>query len=52
MAKIMIGIKVSEKLKKLLQKQAAEENRTLSNFVKHCIFTYLKEHKKINFNEE
>jgi hypothetical protein len=36
----------------LLQKQAIEENRTLSNFIKHCILTYLKEHKNINFKED
>jgi hypothetical protein len=51
MAKIMIGIKVSEELKKLLQEQASEENRTMSNFIKHCVLTYLKEKKDIDFKE-
>lgn len=47
----MIGIKVSEKFKKLLQKEAQKEHRTLSNFIKHCILTYLKEKKGIDIKE-
>ena len=47
----MIGIKVSETFKKLLQEHASEENRTVSNFIKHCILTYLKEKKDIDFKE-
>jgi uncharacterized protein (DUF1778 family) len=52
MAKIMVGIKVSEKFKKLLQKQAKAENRTISNFIKHCIITYLEEKKGVKYREE
>jgi predicted transcriptional regulator len=51
MAKIMIGIKVSPELKKLLQETARDENRSLSNFIKHCILTYLKEKKGIKYKE-
>ena len=52
MAKIMIGIKVSEKFKDLIQEQAADENRTMSNFIKHCLLTYLKEKKGIHHKEQ
>lgn len=52
MSKIMIGIKVSKTFKALLQEQASEENRTLSNFIKHCVLTYLKEKKKIEYRED
>lgn len=47
----MIGIKVTETLKKLLQEQADEENRSLSNFIKHCVLTYLKEKKGIDVKD-
>lgn len=39
----MIGIKVTEKFKALLEAQAKAENRTLSNFVKNALITYLEE---------
>ena len=41
----MIGIKVSEGFKKLIQEAARNENRSLSNFVKHALLTYLAEKK-------
>lgn len=43
MAKIMIGIKVSEKFKTLLEEQAKSENRTLSNFIKNTLIQYLED---------
>ena len=43
MSKIMIGIKVSEKFKSLLEEQAKAENRSLSNFVKNALVQYLEE---------
>jgi len=43
MSKIMIGIKVSEKFKALLEEQAKTENRSLSNFVKNALVQYLEE---------
>ncbi|MFZ7128141.1 MAG: DUF1778 domain-containing protein [Desulfobacterales bacterium] len=43
----MLGIRVEPELKKLLQKLADEENRTLSNFVLNAVMTYLQEHKGI-----
>ena len=52
MAKIMIGIKVSEGFKKLIQEAARDENRSLSNFVKHTLLTYLAEKKGIEFKED
>jgi len=51
MGKIMIGIRISETFKKLLQDQADEENRSLSNFIKHCVLTYLKEKKNIDIKD-
>jgi len=38
----MIGIKVSEKFKSLLEEQAKAENRSLSNFVKNALAQYLE----------
>ncbi len=43
----MIGLKVDPEFKEILQKLASEENRSLSNFVKHAIITYIKEHKDV-----
>ena len=38
----MIGIKVSEKFKALLEKEAKAENRNLSNFIKNALVQYLE----------
>ena len=51
MAKILIGIKVDAELKEILQEAARDENRSLSNFIKHCLMTYLKEKKDIEYKE-
>ncbi len=48
----MIGIKVDPEFKKILQEAARDENRSLSNFIKHCLLTYLKEKKGIDYKEE
>lgn len=50
--KTVIGIKVSPELKKILQEAAKDENRSLSNFIKHCLLTYLKEKKSIEYKED
>ena len=47
----MIGIKVDSEFKELLLKLASEENRSLSNFIKHAIKTYIKEHKGIDYKK-
>lgn len=52
MAKIMIGIKVSQQFKKIIQQAAKDENRNTSNFIKHCILTYLEDKKGIDFKEQ
>jgi len=52
MAKIMIGIKVDPEFKEILKETAKDENRSLSNFIKHCLLTYLKEKKGIDYKEE
>jgi uncharacterized protein (DUF1778 family) len=52
MAKIMIGIKVDPELKEILKEAAKDENRSLSNFIKHCLLTYLKGKKDIDYKEE
>jgi uncharacterized protein (DUF1778 family) len=43
MSKLMVGIKVSEKFKALLEEQAKAENRTLSNFIKNALIQYLSQ---------
>jgi predicted transcriptional regulator len=50
--KTVIGIKVSPELKNILQEAAKDENRSLSNFIKHCLLTYLKEKKSIEYKED
>jgi len=52
MAKELIGLRVSKELKKVIQEAALNENRNLSNFIKHCILTYLKEKKGIDHKED
>jgi hypothetical protein len=52
LAKIPIGIKVDPKFKEILQEAARDENRSLSNFIIHCLLTYLKDQKGIDFKEE
>jgi hypothetical protein len=52
MAKIMIGIKVEPEFKEILKEAGRDENRSLSNFIKHCLLTYLKENKGIDYKEE
>ena len=47
----MIGIKVDPEFKEFLQNIASEENRSLSNFIKHAIKTYIKEHKGIDWKK-
>ena len=47
----MIGIKVDSEFKEFLQNLAAEENRSLSNFIKHAIKTYIKEHKGLTWKK-
>ena len=39
----MIGLRVSEKFKNLLEEQAKSENRTLSNFIKNALVHYMEE---------
>ena len=45
--KVMISIKVNPETKKILQEEAEKEHRSLANFVKHFIFTYLQEKKGV-----
>jgi uncharacterized protein (DUF1778 family) len=52
MAKILIEIKVEPDLKEILKEAGRDENRSLSNFIKHCHLTYLKEKKGIDYKEE
>jgi uncharacterized protein (DUF1778 family) len=52
MAKILIGIKVDPELREILKEAARDENRSLSDFIKHCLLTYLKEMKGIDYKEE
>ena len=45
------GIKVDPELKEILKEAGRDENRSLSNFIKHCLLTYLKEKKDIDYRE-
>jgi uncharacterized protein (DUF1778 family) len=47
-----IGIKVSRKFRDIIKDAARDENRSLSNFIKHAILTYLAEKKGIDFKED
>jgi uncharacterized protein (DUF1778 family) len=48
----MIGIKVSKKFRDIIKEAARDENRSLSNFIKHAILTYLAEKKGIDYKED
>ena len=48
----MIGIKVDPELKEILKEAGRDENRSLSNFIKHCLLTYLKEKMGIDYKED
>ena len=48
----MIGFKATKEFKEFLKKIAAQENRTLSNFIMNALLTYLKEHKGVNWQKE
>lgn len=50
--KQMIGIKVDQNIKKLLQKLADDDSRNLSNFCYHAIKVYVKEHFNIDIEKE
>ena len=49
--KARIGIKFDPDFKEFLQKLASKDNRSLSNFIKHAIKTYIKEHKGITWKK-
>jgi uncharacterized protein (DUF1778 family) len=49
--KIMIGFRVTKEFKKLLQKLADEENRSLSSFLNNAVLTYIKEHKGLTWKQ-
>lgn len=40
----MIGFRVTNEVKKFLQRFAEKEHRTLSGFINHAVLTYIKEH--------
>jgi len=50
--KTVIGIKVSQKFKEIIKEAAQDENRSVSNFIKHCLITYLKEKRGIDYKEK
>jgi hypothetical protein len=35
----------------MLQEEAMKEHRSLANFIKHAIFTYIQEHKGIEIKD-
>ena len=48
----MIGFRVTERLKRVLQKLADEENRTLSSFLLNAVLYYIREEKGISLTKE
>lgn len=47
----MIGFRVDQKLRDLLESLAEKENRTLSNFVINAILAYIKQHHNIDWHK-
>ena len=47
----MIGFRTSPEFKKLLETQAKDEHRTLSNFIEKCLLTYLKDYRGIDWQK-
>jgi uncharacterized protein (DUF1778 family) len=52
MAKVTIGLKVSENFKQKLIKLAQMENRNLSSWMLNALITYAKEHQSIELKYE
>ena len=46
MSSVIITLRVSEELKKELDKMALEENRSLNNFISTILIKYVDEKKK------
>jgi uncharacterized protein (DUF1778 family) len=49
--KSVVGLKMDDRLKAIVQEQANEEHRTLSNFILNAVLDYLKEKKGIEWKE-
>ena len=49
--KVMLGIRIHQELKKLLQDLADKDGRSLSNYVNKIILSYLKEHENIDWKK-
>ena len=49
--KVMLGIRIHQELKKLLQDLADKDGRSLSNYVNKIILSYLKEHEGIDWKK-
>lgn len=48
----MIGFKASKEFKEFLKKMAAQENRSLSNFIFNALLTYIREHRGVAWDED
>lgn len=48
MGKDMIGVRVPKEVKKVLEKLAAQENRSISNYVFNALLVYLKDHAGVD----
>lgn len=49
---MLVGFKADKELKKILQKAAQDERRTLSNFIKNVLLEYLKEKHQVDYQEK
>ncbi|MFZ7126993.1 MAG: ribbon-helix-helix protein, CopG family [Desulfobacterales bacterium] len=49
--KDMIGVRVPKEIKAALERLAAQENRSVSNYVYNALLVYLKEHAGIDVDK-
>ena len=44
MRQFMVGFRVTEDEKRMLDEMAKKEHRSVSNFIRHCVITCLEHH--------
>jgi len=47
----MIGLRIEQELRDLIEELAEKENRTLSGFVINAVLTYIKQTHKIDWHK-
>ena len=51
MAKVTMAIKIDEKVKEKLKELAEQEDRNLSNFVLHAVYSHVKERYRVDLKK-